>query len=497
MIGMAMMIGAAMWQSAPAQPAPVEAAATRDWAATTRNDLQAFHALIQADHAGPVNPLDPQFNAREGAALALAQRRAVQVRDYAGYFWTMRGYVASFDDGHVQFSTLKGAPMLTAQWPGFLTGLDARGRQVVMTRTDDAPVPLGAELVACDGVAADPLLARNVGAFVGRWSLLATRRSRAGRLFVDSANPFIARPARCTFSVAGQARTVSLAWRPLVDPEWSARLDQTSYRQPSWIGTRTLADGTRWFGMTSFDGDPDGPAGKALRPMIAGMRDQRAAVLAAPAIVLDVRGNGGGSSQWSYDIARILWGDAAVATADDKGTYVEWRASRDNLATIEHYRDQWSKSPDASAESLAWARRIAAGLSAAIAAGKPLWREPSDADPVAVPPSAAPVAARTPPVYVLTDAACASACLDAVDLWTKLGAIQVGQETSADTLYMDIGDYPLPGGIAEVGIPMKVYRGRARGSNVPQVPRYRYDGDMRDTAALERWIATLNGRRNG
>jgi hypothetical protein len=40
---------------------------------------------------------------------------------------------------------------------------------------------------------------------------------------------------------------------------------------------------------------------------------------------------------------------------------------------------------------------------------------------------------------------------------------------------------------------MKVYRGRDRGSNVPLSPVHRYDGDMRDTAALGTWIATLGG----
>ncbi len=35
---------------------------------------------------------------------------------------------------------------------------------------------------------------------------------------------------------------------------------------------------------------------------------------------------------------------------------------------------------------------------------------------------------------------------------------------------------------------MKVYRGRARGSNAPHVPDRRYAGDMRDTSALEAWL---------
>jgi hypothetical protein len=95
-------------------------------------------------------------------------------------------------------------------------------------------------------------------------------------------------------------------------------------------------------------------------------------------------------------------------------------------------------------------------------------------------------------VYVLTDLGCASACLDAVDLWTALGAVQIGQETGADSLYMDIRRVPLPSGFAQAIVPMKVYRGRKRGSNVPAVPVHRYTGDMRDTPALQRWVASLS-----
>lgn len=91
-------------------------------------------------------------------------------------------------------------------------------------------------------------------------------------------------------------------------------------------------------------------------------------------------------------------------------------------------------------------------------------------------------------MVIVADASCGSACLDALDLWKRLGAMQVGVETSADSLYMDVRPERLPGGLARISVPMKVFRGRVRGSNEPHVPDRRYDGDMRDTAALEAWI---------
>lgn len=223
-------------------------------------------------------------------------------------------------------------------------------------------------------------------------------------------------------------------------------------------------------------------------PLIAAMKQDRNAVASAPRIVLDLRGNNGGSSDWSRQIAEILWGKAAIEALDIDSKGVEWRASPANLATIEGYRAAWATAGSVSPEARAWADRTAEGLKAALAAEQPLWREP---DEVEAPLADAPVAPPTARVSVLTDAGCASACLDAVDLWRALGAVQIGQETSADTLYMDIRSDPMPSGLAEAIVPMKVYRGRKRGSNVPWVPVHRYSGDMRDDAALERWVITL------
>lgn len=95
---------------------------------------------------------------------------------------------------------------------------------------------------------------------------------------------------------------------------------------------------------------------------------------------------------------------------------------------------------------------------------------------------------RAPRVYVVTDSACASACLDAMDLWKALGVIQVGRETSADTLYMEVRAERLPSDLVWAVVPTKVYRGRLRGDNEAYRPDHVYNGDMSDTDALQAWI---------
>ena len=460
----------------------------RDWAATLRADARAYHDQIAENHPGTYNQLDPGFARRNDAGLALALRRAAGVHDYPGYLWAMRGYVASFDDGHVALDVTQPAA-LPLRWPGFLTGFDGAGRQVVVTRADDAALPLGATLVSCDGVRADRLAARNVGAFRGRWGLASQRATNGGRLFLDAANPYIKRPSRCRFDANGHSREVTLAWRDLPDTEFDTRFAATAARTRPPFAARTLPDGTRWYSLPGFDGDPDSADAKSLTTIIKAMRSEADAVTTAPRIVLDLRGNGGGSSDWSRQIATILWGSAAVNALPANSTGVDWRASSGNVATLEAYRDAWRTAPDMSAEAKAWAERTAKGMASALASGEPLWRESEDetAESSAGAPHK-PLKAR---VFVLTDWGCGSACLDALDLWTGLGATHVGQETSADSLYMDIRQVALPSGFARAVIPMKVYRGRKRGSNVPAIPTHRYTGDMRDSEKLERWIAAL------
>jgi hypothetical protein len=117
-----------------------------------------------------------------------------------------------------------------------------------------------------------------------------------------------------------------------------------------------------------------------------------------------------------------------------------------------------------------------------------LWRQGDDDDATRV---TAPPLPERPRVFVIADSGCASACLDALDIWRALGAVQVGSVTSADTVYMEVRREPLPSGFMEGVIPMKVYRGRPRGHNEPYEPAHAFDGDLTDTAALEAWIQTL------
>ena len=481
--------------AATAMPAAAQADADRDWAETLRKDAQALHDDIARNHPGPINPADPGFAARNDAQLALALERADTAASYGDYFFALREYVASFDDGHLGFGAF-GAPPTDYTWPGFATRFENGGAMVVGARDDDAPVPLGARLESCDGMTADAYAAATLGRTWGRWQLESQRRAFGPMLFLSEGSRYIPRAARCTFTIDGETRDVALEWQPLSIERFRAVRQELNKRSAGAFEARTLSDGTRWFAIPSFDGDPSSETAKALPGIIAGLTDERSAIASAPAIVLDLRGNSGGSSDWSIQLADALWGRAALEAAPWPDVEVDWRASPTNLASIA--TDYAARRDGASQNIDHFYRSVSAGLGTAIARGEELWTHVSfddgeatdETDDAEAAPSTA-LPALAAPVYVLTDGTCASACLDALDVWTALGAIQVGRTTSADTLYMEIRQARLPSGLTAASVPMKVYRGRSRGQNEPAVPRHTFDGDITDTDAVARWIAAL------
>lgn len=471
---------------------PAQVPAERDWAAALRGDAQALHDDIAANHPGPVNPEDPGFAARNDAQLARALERARDAHTYGDYFFALRQYVAAFDDGHMGFGASGDTPN-DFRWPGFVTDYDGRGGIRVVDRAEDSPVPVGARLLGCDGMTADQYAAATLGAMWGRWQLESQHRTWGRLLFLDESSRYIPHAASCAFEVDGTPSTIPLTWRPMVAGEVS-RLMQGGRQVQRSFETRTLADGTRWYSIPSFSADPQSPAGQALPAIIAAMRAERAALGRVPAIVLDLRGNGGGSSDWSRQIAEVLWGERALAGLPSAEIHVDWRVSSANLASIERSFAQQNSGQGLSPHMRHWFETVTQGLRAALARGDELWREPDEEAEAGSVPSASAQSASAPlaaPVFFITDASCGSACLDAVDLWRALGAVHVGRTTSADTLYMDVRQLRLPSGIAAASVPMKVYRGRPRGANEPVVPVHVFDGDIGDTAALEQWIARL------
>jgi hypothetical protein len=486
-----MTAGVSLWcLAAPAQAQPQPEV---DWSVALKSDAQALHDVYLRDHPGTVDEENPAFRSWLWTGLRTAISRTPGANSYSAYWWALREYVAGFNDGHVFLEQKSGAPALPLRWPGFLTR-EVAGKNVVFTRLESPATPAsGAELLSCDGVGAADLAAKLVGRFRGRWNLASQHDLHSWRLFLDAANPYVRLPARCVFRQNGVERSFDLQWSSLTQQELDQRVKSISGGGTRIPEVRAFGSQGLWISLPTFTSDTSSPSYRSLEGVVDRLRSN-AAVTASKIIVLDVRGNGGGSSAWGDQLAAALWGERNAEAAKPRSHAVDWRASPANAQAIEAFGAQ------SSGRARAWAGHIAGGIKNAVSSGRLLWRETSllggflgsllggRSSGGSIDHKTFRTRAR---IYILTDGGCASACLDAMDVWTRLGAVPVGRETSADSLYMEIRRQDLPAGLSIVSVPMKVYRGRSRGTNQAYRPVHVFEGDMNDRAALERWIARL------
>lgn len=465
------------------------------WAQLAEQDVKAMHRIILESHPGPVDSANPTFTQWLERGYREALTRARKARTYGAYAATLRRYAAGFRDGHLQIQlSLQPAKV---RWPGFVVAW-RHGRYEVAWVEEGASglPPVGAELVSCDGVPAAGLFERTVWPTVISPDVEARRRSNAVRLLVDEGDPEVKPPERCAVRVGGETSSVALRYRDISPEVLGERTRKAAFGARPEFGVRPFGQGGLWVSLPSFHGPESERTLASLRELVARASQWRE----APVLVLDVRGNGGGSSVWGDDLLRGLYGQelfrAAVEETPGQGAqYVDWRVSEDNAAYLGFLadyiaREQGEDSP--LADSL---RRLGVGMKEALKKRQPLFHLPEDGPKEVRAAATLPASPVRGQVFLLTDGRCASACLDFADSALALpGVTQVGLPTSADSVYMEVRTAELPSGAAKLGVPIKVYRNRPRGHNVPYVPRHRYDGDVGDTAALEQWLTGLVAR---
>lgn len=315
-------------------------------------------------------------------------------------------------------------------------------------------------MISCDGCPARDLIEEEVFGARGRrneagqWWQMAGSSFTRGELSTEPA------PETCSFmSPEGSVDEVRLTWsRPSVE-EFVARIEAA---QPDPLGITLREDGLRWITLSSFSPGPDGiviydEIFAELEALGDGIRDDRA-------IVLDLRGNKGGSSSWSRRIAEKLWGKDAVEWAMAeyfRETEIWYLADGGNIA---YFGGLGANLRERGLPEIAeWADDLHASLIAAHAVGETFYKQSFGQELLA---KAKPTMPRAlPPVYVIVDGGCVSACLDAVDTFTRFNGVKlVGSPTSADTEYLEIRREPLPSGRGSVILPTKIWVKRPRGS---------------------------------
>ena len=430
----------ALMSVSAAKPSGAPAAAEA-WRLMTQVDIDAAYRLLKDNHPGAVAETnDPQFVSALAVAHAAALQRAQVVSNYEGYTAVLGEFAIAMGDGHI--SSRPVFVPRTLKWAGIVAA--KRGTDWVVASDEPKIVGqelAGARILTCDGAPID-VLAHDVLHFRGIVSVPATSVMKAVWLFIDTGNPY-----------AG----------------FGVRASGSGY----WIGIKQLT-----------------PEAQAV---IDKVRAEEAHIRSASYVVVDLRGNDGGADSYGRALAEQIYGPDFVQARlgpkeyDTGGCQEVFRASADNILAIGLSATEFQKAGDA-IDADGYTRALAQ-MKAAAASGRPLAGNLTCPQTVH---EGEGIAARPHgKIFVLTDAACFSSCIEVARYFRQLGAIHVGQATSADTRYSEVRRIVLPSGLSALST-LQAVTPDAPLHIGPYEPKYEFAGDIADTAAFEKWIADLS-----
>lgn len=457
------------------KPAPTEF-----WRHSAEMDVEAAYRMLLTDHPGAAPEVgDNTFRATLEQSHAVAAARAQQVDSYEGYVATLAAFANAFGDKHVRSrpTWLLGRP----DWAGLV--LAKRGDRWVVADEQalgSGESLIGTRLVSCDGRTPDDWGKQVLGGFRADWSVEAQQEQTAPWLLVSERNPFVPRPASCRFDKDGAVRDIRLNWRPVTRDALILKFAKTAGFGAAGYDVRALGGGY-WIALQGLQDTRAVGVVDAVRAQAAAMRE-------APFVILDLRGNGGGSSEFGRQIAELLLGEAYINAKlgpADASCGSAWRISPANLRELEHYRVIFA---DHGPEFVKIFDDLLAQAKEAARSGR------SFSGPLTCP---MPTSGGSPPhpafkgrLFLVTDGLCFSSCLDVVEDFRHLGAIQLGRTTDANTHYAEVSDRPMPSGLSTFSTMMAV--DVSEPSRIgPFEPQQVFDGDISDTAAVQAWVIAI------
>ncbi len=452
------------------------------WNDVTRIDIEAAYKLLQDNHPGGAAELhDIAFEERLSSAHSLALERARAVVSYQGYAAVLAGFATGMGDKHIwsRPTFVVNLP----RWAGIIPS--KRGNAWIVSDTDDSRAALrGATLLSCDGEDIEALARKNLGGFRADWNVGAQQVQSAPWLLVDEENPFIRRPTACQFERDGQRQTLKLEWMRIKRDSLLPRLQAAIGGGAAGYGVRRVGRGY-WIALQSLKDD-------RTAGVVKEVEEQKDALRAAPFVVLDLRGNGGGSSLFGRQIATSLFGPEYVQANLDLergsgcGGDAAWRVSDGNMHNLEFllHSDAVHMPPAAKAgdetqllkmrAALAHHREFSGDINCPEALERPA--------PAVMPPSL--MHAR---FLLLTDSLCSSACLLVTEDFLELNAFHIGQTTDAATHYLEVREDYLPSGYSLFST-LQAVDPRSAYQIGPFEPDLVYNGAIGDTHALEAWV---------
>lgn len=468
---------------------------TESWSKMALEDLATIKSELQANHPGAIDPENPSFAEWLDRGYLEASKLARSADSFGGYYFSLRRYADGFNDSHLNVNLFTKFANYENLWPGFTVILQ-NNNFIVADLSDRSDLDLnlfnnklpqpGDRLIACDRKSARTIFETNILPFYGIDGLIASERISTPRLMFDEGNPFIKMPSRCTFEDKLGRYNLNLNWQAISSEQKENIIYSVVRGNPPEIGFREVKPGFFWITLSSFAGQDM----EKLEEVIKTASENKNKLQKSDIIVFDMRGNDGGVAGFGRNLLNGIWGeDFTDRLPGGDADAVEYRPSRDNLAVWKQRRSEWVKELGENHEIIKYADEIISGLEQALKNGDTFYHIPGDSlsKEKAIPPDEV-----IPKIYLLSDGACKSACLDFADWVLSIpNAELIGAETNADTQYIENRAADLPSQKGYLWFSMKVWRGRVRGVNQPYQPTHQWQGKNWHTEDLENWVLEL------
>jgi len=466
-----------MNESAPYAPADY-------WSERAKEDLAFIYQVVREDHPGALDDQNLAFReyAEDGYQSAFAMAEGAKTE--ADYRTTIRYYMAGFADSHFQVSFNESLSGSGSLWPGMNVSKQGDRYLVNSVMSEDWQVPLpesGAELVSCDGRKVDALLSEDVLYYYFRDSSInAAKANYAPRLFrvddLGSRTPY----KECVFSYQGQKHTYEMYWSAAPKSHTNPVHERHRKAYPTSAKIDEVAKGVYWVYLPTFRiyTEEEIAEFKVVLKKLKSLPEPRT-------LIMDVRFNDGGNSGWAREILYSLHGSMALnglLMGVENEHFADFRLSDRNIDYVKSregrtYQSLYPKLKAAKEQGKTWysSKQNSGVLSRVLRYFFSFFRLNSETN-----------------IVLLTSPSCGSACLDFADLVLLLpNTAHLGEETSADTLYMDVNlglPAMLPSGLGHLIYPMKVWRKRFRDHNESYVPELRYESDIYNTDSVKEWV---------
>lgn len=451
------------------------------WNAIINEDIRFIHSLLIENHPGYHDDTDNTVKRILTHDWQHIDLLADRVESLDGSIAVLQRAVALFGDPHLGISPLWSKTSL--DWAGIVPVLQEDKVMIALDHASPNNDFEKCEIVNIDGYPALSWLQENTLKFMTT-APSGLRLDRAvTSCFFDYGNPFISRPRFINVLSESTVVEINLEWRR-VSASYCEQISATVLGVPQRKqGIEIREDGIPWVYVPTFD--------DSISSVFNLIRKHADDFDVAKAVVLDLRGNGGGNSARAMELLTLLLG--AEILNDGEQSKIDWRATEGNAS----YLDGLCKHMAADSPDLKYLTDISRNIREHEKIGDIFYAEKNvHYDYTSVQTNKKFI--NDASIFVIIDGHCSSACLNFLDtlmLNKNSGGISnnitlMGLSTSGDSPYNDIRIEKLPSGLGDVYFPMKRISYERRKPYTGYSPDILYRGSSRAADAIENWALT-------